>query len=133
MVTDIHLFHYISAAQCMILGADWISETQLTNKIGSLLLVEYAVTQNIPVYIAASTDKILSQSLYPLRVDIQSPGEIFETKSKYITVRNRYFEAVPLKEALHFITERGILRQPDIVKIAKMSAGNPVDHDNEVV
>jgi len=121
LVVDIHLPHFIAAANCMIIGADWISETQFSNKIGSHLLVERALTQNIPVYIVAATDKILAQMYYPLTVDKQPPGEILKTSSGFIDIRNRYFEAIPHDNRVKFITEQGILNTEEIIKLAEQT------------
>lgn len=110
LVIDVNLYHYIASAQCLMLGADWISETQFTNKIGSALLVQLALEQKIPVYVAASTDKTLAQKFYPITVDDQPPGEILTTHNTHLTVKNRFFEAVPLSDEIDFITERGIVK-----------------------
>ncbi len=114
LVIDVHLYHYLAVAQCLILGADWISETQFTNKIGSALLVDLALKQNILVYVVATTDKIFAQKFYPLTVDEQPPGEILSAKLDHIRIKNRYFEAIPFSEEIRVITEQGILRHSGI-------------------
>lgn len=123
LVIDMHLPHYSASAHCMIVGADWISETQFTNKIGTGLLVDLALQRSIPVYVAASTHKILAQKYYPLSVDSQPEEEILRTTSKHLTVKNRYFEAVPLRDGVRFITENGIVTQEEIVEQANNTAG----------
>jgi translation initiation factor 2B subunit (eIF-2B alpha/beta/delta family) len=100
-----------------MLGADWISETQFTNKIGSALLVQLALRQNLPVYVAASTDKMLAQKFYPITVDDQAPGEILTTRSAQMKVKNRFFEAVPLSDKIEFITERGRVKHKTLQAI----------------
>ena len=125
LVIDIHLSHYIPSAHRVIIGADWISETQFTNKVGTGLIVDLALTQNIPVYVASTTDKILAQSFYPLETDSHPPEEILRTRSKYILVKNRYFESVPLRNGIRFITEKGILEQEEIIKLAKTTQNLP--------
>lgn len=115
VVTDIHLPGFMNEVDCLILGADWISETQFTNKTGSRILIEYATKQKIPVYIAASTDKILAQKYYPDKPDRQNPDEILKSVSKNITVINQYFEQIPLSDELTFITEEGLFMKDEIV------------------
>ena len=112
---DILLPHYLLAAQKVIIGADWISETQFTNKIGTGLIVNFALKQHIPVYVAASSDKLHPQREYPLMVDEQPPEEIVSNKIPNLTVKNRYFEAVPHSDKLLFITERSILKPEEII------------------
>lgn len=123
LVIDMHLSHYIPSVQCVIIGADWISETQFTNKVGTGIIVDLALTQKIPVYVASTTNKILAQSYYPLETDSHPPEEILRTRSKYLEVKNRYFESVLLRDGIRFITEKGILEPEEIIKLAK-TTGN---------
>ncbi|MFC1555262.1 hypothetical protein ACFL7D_11570, partial [candidate division KSB1 bacterium] len=118
LVVDMYLPHFIPTVEFVLIGADWISETQFTNKIGTGFLVDLAHKQNIPVYIAASTDKILAQKYYPLNIDSQPQEEILRTENDQLTVKNRYFEAVLLSGEMRFITEKGILELAEIVSIA---------------
>ncbi len=118
LVIDILLQHYMASAQAVMIGADWISETQFTNKVGSQLLVGLALERELPVYVAATTDKVLAQKEYPIFIDEQPLEQILKTQNSFINVRNRYFESIPHDENILFITEIGILKTEDIVKMA---------------
>jgi translation initiation factor 2B subunit (eIF-2B alpha/beta/delta family) len=116
LVVDILLPHYLPTVQKLIIGADWISETQFTNKIGTGLLVDLALKQQIPVSVAATMDKIYPQRYYPLTIDDQPPEEITKSHIPPLTIKNRYFEEIPHSDKITFITEQGILKLENILQ-----------------
>jgi ribose 1,5-bisphosphate isomerase len=100
----------LEADETVLLGADVVTDAWFVNKCGSHALAATAEMAGAPVYILAARDKFLPAALAGrLPLAGGPPDEIWESPPAGVTVRNQYFERVPLRLASSVITEEGPL------------------------
>ncbi len=85
----------------VVIGADWVSETDFTNKIGTYSLALTARELGKPVYVAADRTKFVSRSS---RVSL-SPSLAFADTF----YQDQLFEETPNQLVTSFVTDSGIL------------------------
>ena len=85
----------------VVIGADWVSETDFTNKIGTYSLALTARELGKPVYVAADRTKFVSRSC---RVSL-SPSLAFADTF----YQDQLFEETPNQLITSFVTDSGIL------------------------
>lgn len=85
----------------VVIGADWVSETDFTNKIGTYSLALTARELGKPVYVAADRTKFVSRSS---RVSL-SPSLAFADTF----YQDQLFEETPNQLITSFVTDSGIL------------------------
>ncbi len=114
LVTDAALGYYLKKADLLLTGADRISENRFVNKIGTNALIQMSGFYNKPVYVAATEDKFLPESIIIDQNDSHPPEEIYISKSKNIHIKNQYFEYIDLKYVSNIITENKIYNPGEI-------------------
>lgn len=107
---DAAIGHALAAADAVLVGADAITPDWLLNKVGTRMLAAAALQKGIPVYVAATRDKFVSQAL-GARLVIRDglPKEIWDTPPPGVDVRNPYFEPTPLELVATIISDFGLL------------------------
>jgi len=107
---DMALFGWLSRADALVVGADSISTAGFVNKVGTGALVSAAASQGIPTIVLSTSTKFLPEG-YSAVQDLRSgdPDEVMPA-TQSVTVRNPYFELVPLDDVSMVICEEGPLR-----------------------
>ena len=117
MYTDAGLFSALADADLVpdlvIVGCDAILPGCFVNKAGTSALLAAARRSRIPFYVVADSFKFLPKGLAPwFRIRPQSPAEVWRAPQralrKNITVRNFYFEKIPLRGCTAVVTESGL-------------------------
>jgi translation initiation factor 2B subunit (eIF-2B alpha/beta/delta family) len=103
-------------ADKIFLGADALLSNGIINKIGSGLVAELASRHKIPVYIIADSWKF-SKKKVP--IENRSLNEIWNRAPKEIKIKNPAFEFVPKKYISGIVTELGLMKYDDFVKIMR--------------
>ena len=117
LVIDAALPHYVRKTDMVMVGADWIADDYFINKIGTDALARVASVEEIPFYVIATSNKILSES-FKLEIEDSHPvSEVLDEEIKGITVENPYFEEISTEFVTNFITEEGFLTIEDINNI----------------
>jgi translation initiation factor 2B subunit (eIF-2B alpha/beta/delta family) len=100
----------LGVADGMIVGADAVAADWFLNKSGTRMLAAAAGQQGVPVYVVATRDKFVGHGVAArLAMREGAPAEIWETPPPGVTVRNPYFEPVPLELVTSLITDLGVL------------------------
>ena len=131
LFTDAGLFSALASADTapdlVLAGCDAILPRCFVNKAGTGALLAAARRSGVPFYVVADSFKFLSKGLAPwFRIRQQSPAEIWRAPRKNITLRNFYFEKVPLRGCSAVITETGLWPPHKIsalLKHAEIAAG----------
>ncbi len=100
----------IEHVDCVIIGADAITRDGVVNKVGSRMIAILADKYRKPLYVAASTLKIIE------RIDIEDRDrkEVWEDAPDDVEILNHAFDLVPFGYVKKIITEKGILMPKDI-------------------
>ncbi|HSK08985.1 MAG TPA: hypothetical protein VK911_05370 [Vicinamibacterales bacterium] len=128
--TDAALGQALDGADALVVGADAVTPAWFLNKCGTAALADAALRAGVPVYVLATRDKFLhaaavvdrppgrhagrttlgEDSRSPgLRVDEHDPGEVWDAPPAGVTIRNPYFERVPMDLVTGVITDAGLL------------------------
>jgi len=108
--SDAALGQALDTVDVVMVGADAVSPDWFLNKSGTRLLAAAAAHQGIPVYVCATRDKFVSRSVAArLTIREEAASEIWQAPPAGITVRNRYFETVPLDLVTAVISDFGVL------------------------
>jgi len=94
---------FLKEVDAVLLGADWIAETDFTNKVGTHALCRFAADLRLPVYVLADRSKLAPAHLRPLRQDPSVPI------AERITRVDRLFEETPNRLVTGFVTDFGVL------------------------
>lgn len=95
LITDFAFTKFINEIDFVILGADFITNKFIVNKIGSFSIASVCKNFDIPVFIIADSRKFIKKKI--IFNEIEKPqNEIHNTKNKNIIVVNYYFEKIPL-------------------------------------
>jgi translation initiation factor 2B subunit (eIF-2B alpha/beta/delta family) len=103
-------------ADKVFLGADALLNNGIINKIGSGMIAELAHKHKIPVYIIADSWKY-SKKKVPL--ENRSLNEIWDKAPKNIKMQNPAFEFVSKKYIAGIVTELGLMKYDDFVKMMR--------------
>jgi translation initiation factor 2B subunit (eIF-2B alpha/beta/delta family) len=104
----------LERSDAVLIGADAIGPQALINKAGSLTIAAAASRIGRPVYVAATRDKFVMPALWPHLALRDGPSdEIWADAPRGVTVRNPYFETVPLDLVSSIISDAGLLA-PDL-------------------
>jgi len=101
-------------ANKIFLGADALLPQGIINKIGSGLIAELAHNHKIPFYIVADSWKFTKKKL---PIENRSLNEIWDNAPKNIKMKNPAFEFVPKKYISGIVTELGLMKYSEFVKI----------------
>jgi len=108
LITDAMMGHALHDVNMIITGADRISESGFVNKSGTLPLAIASKTFQVPLFLAAETDKVLKEIDRSVRFYPQDPAEIYSGKNKMLTVSNYYFESISFDYVSKIICEDGV-------------------------
>lgn len=121
LITDASMGYFIGRINLILVGADCISETTFTNKVGTWLLALLAKDAKIPFYVASERSKFISELLRKKGTFSGSPLEVWGEKYNKIEVENPYFEQIPLSYCKKFITNDGFFLPSQIPKTIRKS------------
>ena len=96
LLTDAALLSDLSATDMIWVGADAVGESEFRNKIGTRVLCSRADHERTPVYVLADETKFLPR-VYWTDAEERDPAEVWEGAPARVTIRNPYFETVPLR------------------------------------
>ncbi|GAH07190.1 unnamed protein product, partial [marine sediment metagenome] len=114
LIVDSAVFSFISYADIILVGGDAVTDTGLINKIGTKGIAMTAQHYNTPTYALCSTIKFLPKN-YQVNLNQQkNPNEIIQSKISNVTPINYYFDYTPLEFITGVITEKEILKPPEI-------------------
>ncbi len=118
LFTDAGVGQALGAADAVLVGADAVTPEWFLNKIGTRLLVSAAHLQGVPTYVVASRDKFASHALARCVAPREgSIGEVWGTAPGGVTVKNPYFERVPLELVTGVISDAGLLGAPMVAEL----------------
>ena len=107
---DAAIGHALIGADAVIVGADAVAPSWFLNKSSTRMLAAAAAEQGVPVYVAATRDKFVSQEVSArLVIRNGNPGEVWADPPSGVDVRNPYFESTPLDLVTALISDLGIL------------------------
>jgi translation initiation factor 2B subunit (eIF-2B alpha/beta/delta family) len=107
LTVDAALVTEVRRAGQVLVGADALTDEVLVNKCGTLALALVAKEYGVPVLAVAEDSKLLPNVLLPENDRVRDPREVWDGAPPGVTVRNRYFEKVPLKYVKTFVLEDG--------------------------
>ncbi len=114
----------------VIVGADAVTPTWALNKVGTRMLAAAAAREGVPVYVAATRDKFMdARASRLLQVVEHDPRNLWNDSPTGITVRNAWFERVPMDLLTGVITDAGTLA-PDMVTEACRAASADVSDED---
>lgn len=121
--TDAALGQALGAIDALLVGADAITPDAVINKSGTRLLAAAAAHQGVPVYIAASREKFVSQAVsLQLAVREGHADEVWPTPPGAIEIRNPYFEPTPLDLVASVITDAGVIGSGLVPEVCEASS-----------
>ena len=116
--TDAAIGQALAGAHDVVVGADAVTPEWFLNKSGTGALAAEAARQGVGLWVIASRDKFLDQGAgdrLPIREG--APAEVWTTPPPGVTVRNPYFERVPLTLVSAVISDVGVLQPADLHKL----------------
>lgn len=97
------------------MGCDCVGSPGVVNKVGSWVLAVACRELSIPLYALSGTEKIVSDDrLFEFEKHERPSEEVWDFTTKGIRVLNHQFDLVPFNLLSGLVTERGILKEPDI-------------------
>jgi translation initiation factor 2B subunit (eIF-2B alpha/beta/delta family) len=106
---DMALFDRLPEVQVLLVGADAVFPHGLVNKVGTRPLAQLARHAGIPLFSLCSSGKFLPAAAAPLVQFADHPGqEVWPDAPPGLSIRNRYFETIPLSLFTGIISEHGI-------------------------
>jgi len=108
--SDAAIAEALTDADAVAVGADAIGPAWFLNKTGTRMLAASAWQRGVPVYVVASRDKFVSAAVADrLVVREGAASEVWEDPPGGVTVRNPYFEPIPLELVTTVISDIGLL------------------------
>jgi len=123
VVSDAALPGRIHGVDAVLLGADGVSEEAFVNKTGSYPAALAAREAGVPVYVLATTNKIIPSAL-GRQPTPDAPDGLVPDPPEGVRAENRLFESVPLSLVRAVITEDGPLEpaeMPDVLRSRPVS------------
>ncbi|MEK6807460.1 MAG: hypothetical protein AABX75_00360, partial [Nanoarchaeota archaeon] len=96
----------LAKADLFLIGADWISQKGIANKIGTEMFAELASHLKIPVYCCSHSWKFSKANI---EIEQRAAGEVWPAHPKGVLVENPAFEVAEAKHIAGIISEFGIL------------------------
>ena len=104
LITDAMMGLYINEVDAAIIGADDVLKNgNIINKVGSKALALLSRDQKKPVYVLSSKSKFSNQKYY--RLKSENPNEVWNKKSKKLSIQNIYFEEIEKKLITKVVTD----------------------------
>jgi ribose 1,5-bisphosphate isomerase len=108
--SDAAIGHALLSADAVLVGADAMTPDWFVNKSGTRMLAAAAAQLGIPVYVIASRDKFVPREVgVHLEMREGHASDIWDAAPAAVTVRNPYFETIPLDGIASVITDLGVL------------------------
>jgi ribose 1,5-bisphosphate isomerase len=117
LAEDIAVGHLIQHIDMVIIGSDAMRKEGFVNKVGTYLIAEEAKRHKKPVYVVGSHFKFDSRKKFIL--EERPAREILPKPIKGVRVRNPAFDLVPWKYVTEVITDEGIFKPEEIVRMIK--------------
>jgi translation initiation factor 2B subunit (eIF-2B alpha/beta/delta family) len=110
----------LADADAVLVGADAVTPTTVLNKCGTRMLAAAAALTGVPVYVVATRDKFVPLAVAArLVVREGEPSELWERPPDGVTLRNPYFETVPLDLISAVISDLGVLGAGTIPEVCR--------------
>jgi len=132
LITDTMTGHFLSRGgiDCVIVGADRIAANgDVANKIGTYNLAVLAMENGIPFYVAAptSTIDISLESGDDIPIEERSAAEVTHIRGvpiapEGVKAANPAFDVTPHRYISAIITECGIVHEPHVERLRKMTS-----------
>ena len=123
--TDAGVGAALGASDALLLGADAVSGDWVINKTGSAQLAALAAERGVPVYVVATCDKFVPPGIAAVLQLRQGPvAEVWDQPPHGVSIRNPYFERVPLTLVRAVLSDGGVL-DADLVRKRCLEADRP--------
>ena len=110
MYTDAAVGAALGSSDALLLGADAVSGDWVINKAGSAQLAALAFELHVPVYVVATCDKFVPPGVAAVLQLRHGPvAEVWDQPPQGVTVRNPYFERLPLTLVGAVLSDDGVL------------------------
>jgi ribose 1,5-bisphosphate isomerase len=123
IITDSAAGYFIKEVDCVIVGCDSIRKKEgVINKTGTYLIALAAKAKKKPFYVAGNTLKLDKRKKFSIE---ERPGkEVYRElmhpgKLTGIKLRNPAFDTTPLSLVTGLITEKGIMKPKQILRLLK--------------
>jgi translation initiation factor 2B subunit (eIF-2B alpha/beta/delta family) len=107
VLVDAAMKRAVAECDLILIGADTFSEERVVNKIGTYAIALLARESKKPVYCFTTSNKYLPPNVNQPREDNHDPTEVWPEAIKGITIKNTYFESIPMELITDVITELG--------------------------
>lgn len=119
LIVDAAAQELLSQATCVLLGADRVSESTFTNKIGTRAIAREAFACRKPLYVVADLAKMVPERCKPKHRKLYAETDILEGTHPNVSTHNIFFEETPLALATGIITDEGLLTPAEVGVRAK--------------
>lgn len=120
--TDAGVSVALSRSHVVLVGADAVAPEWFLNKCGTLALAAAASTLGVPVYVLASRDKFVPPALAGLLAVVDhDPEEVWPGAPPAVSIRNPYFERIPLALVSALVTDAGCVGADAAAEICRAS------------
>jgi translation initiation factor 2B subunit (eIF-2B alpha/beta/delta family) len=97
------------------MGCDCIARAGVINKVGSWMLAVACRELNVPLYALSGTEKFVTDDRMFEFERHERPGvEVWDSAPKGVAILNQQFDLVPFNLLAGLVTEKGVLKEPDI-------------------
>lgn len=115
MTYDCAMGLLLNNSRIAFMGCDCMGRPGIVNKAGSLMLALICKELSIPLYVLASSDKIVNDDLVFEFERMEHRGQdIWSSPPKGVDLFNRPYEIIPASLVSGIITEKGILSEKDL-------------------
>lgn len=113
LITDAQMGLFVTRADLVLCGCDtWLADDYFLNKSGTLLLALVAKEQDKPFWVLADSFKDSRARHDEVTLEEMAVDELGAPVGDKLTVRNIYFEPVPVRLISGRISERGVFSCP---------------------
>jgi len=102
---------FLSECDGVLLGMDCIVEGTLYNRVGTYPLVATAADLDVPVTVAGSSAKIVSDG-FRFENDFRSPSEVLREPAEGFDIKNPAYDATPTRLLDTLVTDNGVEELP---------------------
>ena len=130
LITDNMSGHLMSQGQidAIVVGTDRVAANgDVANKIGTYMVAVLAQRHNIPFYVACplSTIDLSMADGTAIPIEERAPEEVMGFRDCHwaaqgVQVRNPAFDVTPAELVTALITEKGVVQQPNVERIARL-------------
>jgi translation initiation factor 2B subunit (eIF-2B alpha/beta/delta family) len=97
------------------MGCDCIARPGVVNKVGSWMLAVACRELNVPLYALSGTEKFITDDrMFEFERHERPGAEVWDSAPKGVALLNQQFDLVPFSLLSGLVTEKGILKEPDI-------------------